>query len=74
MSDILIYKLCEWKSTAYCGAIKNIINKINCKLSYCINVLKILKAEKYIIFPPFEFALNYKLIYNKITFKENIWS
>lgn len=35
-------------------------------------MLKILKVEKYIIFPLFLFALNYKLIYNKITFKETI--
>ena len=65
MSDILIYKLCEWESTKYCGAIKNIIiSEISGKLLDCINILKILKVEKYIIFPLFLFALNYKLIYN----------
>lgn len=75
MRDILIYKLCEWELIGYCGAIKSIIiSKINGKLSGFINMLKILKVEKYIIFPLFLFALNYKLIYNKITFKETIWS
>ena len=66
MKDILIYKLCEWESTAYCVAIKNIIiTKISDKLSCCINVPKIIKVEKYIIFPLFLlFDLNYKLIYN----------
>ena len=66
MSDILIYKLCEWELTAYCGAIKNIIiSKISGKLLGCINIPKIVKVEKYIIFPLFLlFDLNYKLIYN----------
>lgn len=66
MSNILIYKLCEWELTAYCGAIKNIIiSKISGKLLGCINITKIVKVEKYIIFPLFLlFDLNYKLIYN----------
>lgn len=63
MSDILIYKLCEWESTQYCGAIKDIIiTKISGVLFDCSNILKILKVEKYIVFPLFLFALNYKLI------------
>lgn len=74
MRDILIYKLCEWELIGYCGAIKSIIIKtMICKLLYCINILK--KWKNNIFFPLFLcFDLNYKLIYNKITFKETIWS